>query len=55
VRRVAVAVLAPTLCQHAFFLGFQHRETANFFEITGGAPGRSFTPAPGREPLKARA
>ena len=37
VRRVAVAVLAPALGQHVFFLRFQHREPPDFFEIAGKA------------------
>ena len=37
VRRVAVAMLAPALGQHVFFLRFQHREPPDFFEIAGKA------------------
>src|SRR5262249_56388159 len=36
---ISVAVLAPAFRQQAFFLGSQHREAANFFEITARAPG----------------
>ena len=35
VRGVAVAVLAPALGQHVFFLRLQHREPPDFFEIAG--------------------
>ena len=35
--RVAVAVLAPALGQHEFFLRFQHREPPDFIEIAGQA------------------
>ena len=37
VRRLVVAVLAPALGQHVFFLPAQHREPADFFEITSKA------------------
>ena len=37
VRGGAVAVLAPALGQHEFFLRFQHREPADFLEIAGQA------------------
>src|SRR5580704_8504243 len=34
-RRVAVAVLAPALGQHEFFLRFQHREPPDLFQVPG--------------------
>ncbi len=37
VRRFAVAMLAPALGQHVFFLRFQHREPPDLFEISGKA------------------
>ena len=37
VRGVAVAVLAPALGQHEFFLRFQHREPPDLFQIPGEA------------------
>ena len=37
VSRFAVLVLAPAFGQHEFFLRFQHREPADFFEIPGKA------------------
>ena len=36
-RGVAVAVLAPALGQHEFFLRLQHREPPDFFKIAGEA------------------
>ena len=37
VRRAAVAVLAPALGQHVFFLALQHREAPDFLKIMGEA------------------
>src|SRR5947209_6443093 len=37
VRRVAIAVLAPALGQHVFFLALQHREPPDFLKIMGEA------------------
>ena len=37
VRGVAIVVLAPTLGEHVFLLGFQHRKLADFAEVTGKA------------------
>ena len=37
VRRFAVAVLAPALGEHVFFLRLQHREPPDFLKITGEA------------------
>src|SRR6266536_5144781 len=37
VRRLPVAMLAPALGQHVFFLPFQHREPPDFLKITGEA------------------
>ena len=34
-RGVPIAVFAPALGQHVFFLRFQHREPADFFQVTG--------------------
>jgi hypothetical protein len=36
VRRVAVAVLAPALGQHIFFLALQHREPPDLIKIMSG-------------------
>ena len=36
-RHRAVAVLAPALGQHVFFLALQHREPPNFLKIMGEA------------------
>src|SRR5437016_1667796 len=37
VRRVAIAVLAPALGKHVFFLALQHREPPDFLKIMGEA------------------
>ncbi|MGX1227616.1 hypothetical protein AB7M71_000708 [Bradyrhizobium japonicum] len=33
VRRVAIVMLTPTLGEHVFLLGFQHRELADLGEV----------------------
>jgi hypothetical protein len=33
--RVAIVMLAPTLGEHVFLLGFQHRKLADLGEVTG--------------------
>jgi hypothetical protein len=35
VRRIAIVMFAPTLGEHVFLLGFQHREFANLGEVMG--------------------
>jgi hypothetical protein len=34
---VAIIVFTPTLGEHVFLLGFQHRKLADFAEVTGKA------------------
>jgi hypothetical protein len=33
--RVAIVMLTPTLGEHVFLLGFQHREFADLGEVSG--------------------
>ena len=50
VRRLVVAVLAPALGQHVFFVRLQHREPPDLPKVTGEAGSSRHAPVSGRQP-----